>query len=253
MKRSYFDIFGLCAKASFWRVLAVMLLSSAAQAGLFYAALRKDMGLWSGKELAPEMTVGVSRIETLTDGLGFIFAICFLLVTVFLCLSFSGLGANTGYTLCRLEISERESFFVQAIYNSVVYVCLWAWEAATFIGLCALYELAAPVGAVAPQSVLMAFWRDELLHSVLPLSEWLMWIRNAVFCVSMGFAAAQFPYKLRRKKAGLCVIVCSALCLMSFKLGVGEIFIMVASSVTALIIAVTACVGTFGKEWAYED
>lgn len=252
MKR-YFDIFGLCAKASFWRVMTVILLSSAAQVGVFYLALRKDIESWVDIPLAPELSVGVSRIEALTDGLGLVFGIAFLLVTLILSLSLSGIGANSGYTLCRLDVSERETFFVQGVYNVIIYLCLWGAEALTLVGLCVLYEVVAPVGAVAPQSVLMAFWRDRLFHSVLPLSEWMLWVRNCILCLGMGFAAAGLPYKLRRKKPGLCVIVGTVLCVISFRLGVGDTFVMIASSIVALIIAVTACAGVFEKEAVYED
>ena len=44
------------------------------------------------------------------------------------------------------------------------------------------------------------FYRSELLHSLLPLSDIQIWIRNILLLLGFSFAVAGYSYQQRRKK-----------------------------------------------------
>ena len=50
------------------------------------------------------------------------------------------------------------------------------------------------------QTIFLAFYRSELLHSLIPLEEISRWVRNGVMALGLGACAALEPFLQRRKE-----------------------------------------------------
>ncbi len=93
---------------------------------------------------------------------------------------------------------------------------LWAVQLLISYALCKWYIAKVDPALTGAQTIFLAFYRSDFLHSILPLSELSRWIRNVLLLVCLGLAAAHFPYRQRRRKVGVTMIVMTALSLVFF-------------------------------------
>lgn len=121
----------------------------------------------------------------------------FLALTVFLIRPASGEG--TGYTLMRLQISEKAAFFWHAAVAAFSYLALWAAEAVILL-LLAKGFAAGEAYAEGPQGIFLDFYRRDFFHAILPLDAVILWVRNGIFILSAALSAAYSPLMLRRRK-----------------------------------------------------
>ena len=200
--RKYLSVLGLIARNSFYRVLTAVFTGAVVQFALFYLAAGR-----SGIVYTPENILGLSYVPVVS-----IFVL--IAVYIFICLTGTHFGSKSGYTINRLLISEKEFFMIQTVYNSLVFLFVWLFEAAVAT-VCCLYCLYnAPENTVHAQSIFLAFYRSAYLHGLIPLEAWHVWLRNIFIAVALGFACSQFSYKQRRGKFSLIslavpVLVCS--------------------------------------------
>jgi len=99
---------------------------------------------------------------------------------------------------------------------------LWAIQILISYALCRRYIAKADPALTGAQTIFLAFYRSDFLHSLLPLSELSRWIRNVLLLVCLGLAAAHFPYRQRRRKAGESIIAMAALTLVFFSRDLGS-------------------------------
>ena len=215
--KKYLSVFGLFARGSVYKVLITTVLMAIAEFIVFYHKLKYAI------RLSAEFSM--EHLETIIDQsmINWIFPLCALIITLTLFITGSeNNNAKTGYTIRRLSISEREVFFCQTIYNILTYIFLWAVQAVTVFGLCVLYTNSAPTDAVGNQTIFLAFYRNELLHSIIPISDMSIWIRNIFIAIGLGFAAAEFPYKQRRHKNSITAIALLLYIIVFFSSGIGN-------------------------------
>jgi len=199
----------LIARSSLWKVLLSMLVMAIAEAAVFYLrTAEKSVGLEAAFE------------NSFTP---YIFALAFIIITMFLCITGSEFGSKTGYTIKRLSITEKSVFYWQWFYNSSVYLMLLAVQIAVSLGLCELYKELIDPQYVTNQTVFLAYYRSEFLHGLLPLGDTTRWIRNAFLIVTLGASSAFFPYRNRRQKQSLEIIAAAIYTFIFFCGGLGEI------------------------------
>ena len=149
-------------------------------------------------------------------------------------------GGQCGLTLQRLRLSERRLFLINALVNAACFFLLWAAEAASVFALAAHTAAASgyPEGA---QGLLVCFSRSDFLHTLLPLSEMALWLRNVLFVFAAGFLCAHASLALRNRKSPvLPQLFCGVLVpLFPAELGSGATIV---KSALALIL----CVGAAG-------
>jgi len=231
--RKHISVFGFFVKSSLFWVLLILLALGAAEVLLFEKELTAALEAYEVVEsyfTAPERLVSRSGVEMC-------FAAALIAVTVMLCLPGCAFRSQTGYTLRRLSISERAIFVHQGVYNTLVYLLLWAFQAVMALVLCGIYVERAPAEAVSVQTVFLAFYRNGLLHALVPLSEAALWVRNGLLVLTLGFAAAEVPFMQRRKKHSAVIIGMVLYTIGIFKRAIGEIPQMV--SVVVVFLAVT--------------
>ena len=206
--KKHLSVFMLMARSSIYKVISVLMLMAVAEWGLFYRRLAQ--GVMSDCHNL-EIVVDDSRIA-------WVFGVAFLLITIFLCQTGCGFSSKTGYTLQRLSISERMVFVWQSIYNVMCYCLFWFTQILIVFGLCSLYVNMAPKGYVTNQTVFLAFYRNDFLHSLLPMEDVGFWVKNVLSVLSMGICSAHYPMAQRRGKKIQEVMFLTA-CVFVFFLG----------------------------------
>lgn len=248
--KKYLSVFGLFARSSIFKILAVLLIMSIAEIAVFAFQFHEALTVYENR-----IGSGIDRFESIIQDTFFCrcFGLAFIAITILLCLPGSEFSSKTGYTLRRLSIGEKQIFFCQAFYNIFVYLLLAALQLVICFGLGSYYVANAPEECVSNQTLFLAFYRSPFLHALLPLSDLILWIRNAFLAVALGFAAAEFPYKQRRKKYALSIIALAIFAVIFFSSTIGNIFNCLLITVISLLVCAEMFYTVFRKEADNED
>lgn len=133
------------------------------------------------------------------SGIKYVLAGAFVLICILFAANGGGIGSGRiDYTLRRLPISEERIHIMWAVYFTLCFMILLAWQAATLLIFMSVYA-ASPLGFIFHgQSLFLATWRCDLLHNVMPVGNLLVLARNIILCASLGITASCFSYRLRR-------------------------------------------------------
>ena len=216
--KKHISVFGFYARSSIYKVLLVLLLMALAETTAFLFQFQGELENYYA--LLEQVTHGNAEVAYLARpeqllGNGYVsavFAVAVMAVSVTLCLPGCEFGAKTSYTLKRLQVSERACFFWQVLCSLMLYLLVYAVQIAVIFGLAKYYINHVPANLVGNQSVFLMFYRSEFLHSLLPLADIRIWVRNLFLLFGLAFAAAGFSYQQRRKKKPMALwlmLVCS--------------------------------------------
>ena len=181
-KRS--SIWMLCAGSTVNRLLALLVLMAAGSAGLFWLARPQESSNWPGLEMAFRQS-----------HISWLFLLIFLLWTAVLLMPEH---TKAMYTLNRLQVTPRQILVIQSCYNALSYVVLWGAQVLLLIALFRWAGSTMPRELYGPQSILLAFYRDDTLHSLMPLADWPRYLRNLAVLIGCGTSAAVVSRGLRR-------------------------------------------------------
>lgn len=216
--KKHSSVFGLYARSSVYKVLLVLLVMVLAEGMIFRSGLQEALREYDeAAELFASEGLGVTylvRPEVLfgRQRLAWVFAAAVTAISVILCVPGCEFGTKTGYTIKRLQVSERACFFWHTLCNLMLFLLVYAVQIAVAWGLGLYYVKQAPPDLISDQSIFLMFYRSEFLHSLLPLADIRIWIRNLFLLLGFSFAAAGFSYQQRRKKkpmAMFLMLVCS--------------------------------------------
>lgn len=241
--KKYLSVFGLFAQSSIYKILGIISLMVLAETGLFAYAFVPELSSESVSRF--EHYIGISHIDLCL-------AVAFILITVVICLPGTEFGSKVGYTLRRLSVSEKAVFFCQAIFNTISYLILWAVQVGILYAFSLWYTMKTPIEFVNNQSIFLAFYRSEFLHTILPLSEVMLWIRNILLFISLGFASAEFPYIQRRRKHSPFIVPLSIFMLLFFVTGIGGVENIVSSIFLFVIVVCKSLYDIYHKEESYD-
>ena len=234
--RKYISIFELFARSTIYKILPVLVAMGTAQIMMF----RKAMSEWFPMDTyhldfqaieyyTLEYMVSRSKNEIFLG-------IAFVLMTAILCWNGCNLGSKSSYTIQRLQVTEKRIFIMQSIYNSLCYVLLLGTQVGIVFVQSSLY--AARAGHVTNQTVFLAYYRSDFLHSVMPLEGTMRWTANGLIVLGCGVSAALFTYLQRRGKIALSMLVVVACVLFGFVQKLGEQFGMVTATIVWGIAAI---------------
>ncbi len=253
--RAHASVFGLYARSSIGKVLGILLLMSGVQMALFAKFYFLDHA--DGKQIYSFLDyIEMSKV----------FWICivgFLLITVTLCVTGTEYGSKTSYTLKRLSVSEKSTFFYQAMYNMFVYILFGAVQLVVVFVMGRIYVETVVTDIPQTQTLFLAFYQNHFLHALLPLEDVLLWWRNFSWLIALGIVTAEFPYVQRRgSKINIALIVMIAMVILfgGTSWGIGDDPInpgancIVTSFVAYMIIILKVLAfSVFGKERSYEE
>lgn len=195
-----------------WKVaLAVFLLTALLQTGAIYLELMPG-----GVPL--QTTFGFEALlQTAVQGAGKWWIV---MLMVFLTLNTAASrGSKTIYTMNRLGLSEMNMTFVFGGVFSLYFLLYWVFQLGMAYGFFAWYSR---FSLVSSNAFMLACWRSEWLHLLLPLGEWLGYVRNIVICLSFGLCTAFGAQRSRHGKQPLELAVLPIACLFLLQGRVAE-------------------------------
>ena len=145
-----------------------------------------------------------------------------------------GKSVKTVYTMNRLGLSENQMTLVFGLVFSGYFRLYWAFQIALCYGFFVWYSRFALVGS---NTWMLACWRSEWLHTLLPLNEWWGYLRNLAICLSFGYTAAFSGQLLRRSRHPFAMVVPPILCLFMLTGRIGEFWLDII--LTVLLIGFT--------------
>ncbi len=173
----------------------ILVALTAVQTALFALALRVATP-------APDSLARMASFDLLCErsGLGWTFALAFLVLTVFLCTLPDYGRARSTYTLARLGISDRRIALHHALVALGTYAALWATQLITVCALGTHYITV--TSAVTPQPIgqtlYLAFLSDPFLHSLLPLHDTPRYDATVLTTATISLAVANVSLCRRR-------------------------------------------------------
>lgn len=140
-------------------------------------------------------------------------AIGLILLTLVLCLPMMDRGGRQNYFLHRLELEPRKIFLNHALYNALCYGLFYMVQALTFVGLCAVVQRMHP-DRFTHQTIFVTAYQSGLIHSFLPLGDWLLNLSNLVMIAMLGICTAALPTRNRSRKMSITTFVAVFLALI---------------------------------------
>lgn len=235
--RKYFSVFYLTSRQSFYKIIALMCISGIVQ----YIFFQKELDALSSFNRSN--LTGYRDLERVTSlsAINVIYAATVVAVLVLLTITGTAFGSKCNYTIKRLSVSEKAYFYIQSIYNIIVLVFLLGFEILLTFVFSNMYIAVANKDFISNQSIFLAYYRNDFLHSLLPLADTLIIIRNALQIFALSLAASFLSYKQRRGKKSVAVIFLTVFSIIwnSGEIG-GSLSVMltyfICAAITAFII-----------------
>ncbi len=222
--KKYSSVWMLYARSTIYPLMALLGIMAAADVLLF--------GLAAGPSMSLTMIFRDSHIPQAA-------LVVYLLWSAVLLVPSS---AKAGCTLNRLRIGPRAVFACHAGYNTLCYVILWGFQAMILLAVFGWHGTQADPNVYGPQSILLAFYGEQFLHSLLPMRDWTGILRMLVLSGGLGVISASVPVRLRRGKsiiAPLAVIAVGLPAVFRMKLAEpGEDLIVMVGAVVLAIVAI---------------
>lgn len=183
------SIWMLCAGSTMNKLLALLAVMAAGGTGLFYLACR------GGDEFQNNLVWAFANSH-----ISLLFLVIFLLWTAVLLMPAQN---EAVYTMKRLRVSQGRILFIRSCYNALSYVVLWGAQVLLLTALFYWFGSAADPESYGPQSILLAFYRDNTLHSLLPLEDWTRYLRNLAVLIGVSASVAGASRCMRQHRAYL--------------------------------------------------
>lgn len=193
------SVFNLIARHSLVWVISVLVLVVISNCIVFLTQLNPDyVSLYREFDRMPMYLV---------------WAIGLILLTLVLCLPMTDRGGRQNYFLHRLELEPRKIFLNHALYNALCYGLFYMVQALTFVGLCAVVQRMHP-DRFTHQTIFVTAYQSGLIHSFLPLGDWLLNLSNLVMIAVLGICTAALPTRSRSRKMSITTFVAEFLALI---------------------------------------
>lgn len=223
MKR-YVSVFEMIARSSIYKVLLIIAGMVIAQAVCFYMSMISPSGL------SLEAYIDQSQYRL-------IFKIAYVLITLVIVFPGMNIGSIQSYTLQRLRIKEKRIFWLQALYNIFAYVLLWGVQLMVILGSSLIYQNNLPeAGTWSNQSLFLAFYRNEFMHSILPLEDAPGWWVLTFVIIGTGLVVAEFTKQQRCGKFAFELLLMIVAVLISFPRALGYEFSFFAIAICIVFV-----------------
>ncbi len=209
--KQHLSVFMLMARSTLYKLLVLFVLTITGQCALFSFTLRQAQAQAETPFDLPFLEAAIQQSR-----LPWVFALAFVLSVLILARTGCDSASKQSYTLRRLSVSERSVFLWQSAYNLIALFALWALEVITLYALCRFYVGWINPSFVSGQTIFLAFYRHNFLHSILPLSEGIRWLRNLLLLAALALSCAHFSYQQRRGKLSLGLLALTPLTLVFF-------------------------------------
>lgn len=190
--KKYLSVFEMIVRSSFYKVLAVLIAMVIVEVTSLQLYIKE-----AGSD-------GIKSLELMVDHSYYVIflMIAYICISVVLALTGCNIGSVQSYTLQRLRISEKMYFLLQCVYNVFCYIVLWATQLGVLLFTADSFMKNHTADYVSNQTIFLAFHRNNLMHSILPMENWLCWLILLHVILSTGIVTADFSWRQRRGKMG---------------------------------------------------
>ena len=195
----YLSVFGLAARSTLYKLIGVIAIMGAVQTGMFLYALNNADG-----SMLLENLIDQSKIA-------YAFGVGFLAYYIILC----GSTSNAVMVTHRLSIRERVANWIISIYNGMALVIFLAAELGICLALSKVY-LSSDVSGSYEHVLFTAFYRSDLLHSLLPLEDYVTLAADILFVIELSIIAAYSQQQSRRGKRAFFAGAAAAVTVIDF-------------------------------------
>lgn len=237
------SVMALFARETLGKVLAVLALMCVVQAGVYYAAVQKMLD--ACQNVAEDSYM---RFMPLVPTV-IVSWLALMWITWMLVKQGVGSGSKPIYTLRRLQLTERQIWACQAVYQVLVYFLFWAVLTVLYFGLIRCYLAALPAPLVSSQTLFLMAYQQPYLHGLLPLADGWGWVRNLIWIVTLGMSTATASYQLRRNKPAITtLILLGTIMILGRQLGLGNTTgLALGIGVPVLLVVIELCFLVFYK------
>lgn len=235
--KKYISVLMLHVRSSFYKILVIFAGLFGTQIFLLTKKLHYYIDLWN-----TDGEIYMSLDVLIDDSLIYlVFLIGFLLITLILTSQGFEFKEKISYTIRRLSIPEKQYYLIQGFYNSMIYLLLFLVEL-MIIAAFAFYSVnMIPDTFYSNQTLFLAFYTNDFLHSLLPLEETVRVVRNVFLIFTFGYVSAYQSYAQRRGKKQWLLIIVTFLTVLNFKsaLGtfLGDAFLICVYAVAFIILS----------------
>ncbi len=182
----YLSVFGLSARSTLYKLIGVIIIMAVVQAGMFLYTLNNAEG-----SILLENLIDKSKIA-------FAFGLGFLGYYMILC-GVSKNTSNAAMTMHRLSIPDGTANWIAVIYNIMALIIFLAAELAICLALSQIY-LNSDVSGSYQHVLFTAFYRSDLLHTLLPLEDYVTLASDIIYVLALSIIAAYIQQQERRSK-----------------------------------------------------
>ena len=209
--KKYVSVLELFIRSSFYKALLIFVGMAAIElCGFWYVF---QMSLQKKEHMGLEMIIDATAISG-------IFKIGFLVLTASLVFSGYSSGCNQNYTLKRLQIKEWNIALLQCFYNGMCYFLFWTVQVVLLFIMSSFYSENAL--EVTNQTVMLAFYRNDFMHSMFPMEASVRWIENGIMLIGCAVTATSFSGQLRKGRFDISLVIVVAICMVAMVGGLGN-------------------------------
>lgn len=188
--KKYVSVWMLLARSTIYKILDVSVLAAIVEFILFYRTYKKEV---FSEMFQLEYVVAQS-------GIMWVFVVLVILTIILLGQNGYEFTGKQSYTWKRLQITEKSIFLLQVTYNVACFLMVWAIQLFVAILFGKLYLNWTTPQLISGQTLFLAFYRSNFLHTLLPLEDIVIWIRNFVVIVLWSVICANLPKRQRRER-----------------------------------------------------
>lgn len=182
--KKHISVFQLMVRSNFYRVLSALAVMAVLQTGLFWFALNHGN---SAEGFSLEYVLKKSLIEIVFFG-------AFIAMDLLLRVG-SGyeMEGKHNYTMMRLSVTKKAVYYWHVASNVFYYLLFLAVQSLLIVMFGIIYTKLAPTEYVTGQTLFLACYRYDLLHSLLPLGDFPYLIRNLLVVGAASLYSAYYP------------------------------------------------------------
>ena len=146
-----------------------------------------------------------------------------LILAAICCLWGSDLrGGRCQYTLGRLRVGEMSTVVLWGLCYTLAFLALMGFQLLLILGLCGWFAHMNQ-GFSSAQTLFLAAHQDRLFHSLLPLEDWGIYVRNGLFALSLGLTCSAWSFwRRRRNVSSMAVYGVTFMAVIFFPLSTGS-------------------------------
>lgn len=136
-----------------------------------------------------------------------------IILTLLMCDILRAKKSNVDFTIRRLRVKPMTVFFVETVYAMIVLLVYWALSAGLVYAAAVYFTENISQAVNRDMDVLLAFYRSNPLHKILPIGDAAGWLANFALIFGLGTAIAGAGYNARKGKnaSGFTVFMINAL------------------------------------------